>query len=105
MTVEDKNINAGSEIFSHVLLTHYTPAKGTSWLSNKYFRSGNDIITTRDADKTVSHWLNLFQESLTAYKTNNVLILWGDDFAHENAYRTYRSLDAIIRSIETRLEM
>ena len=53
-------VHANREIFAHVLLTHYTPAKGTTWLANKYYRSGDDIISAKDADKLVTQWLTLF---------------------------------------------
>lgn len=70
-----------TEIFAHALMTHYTPMKG-DWLSNKFYRFGSDTPTRKFADKEAYRWFELFNEKLRAYKTNNILILWGDDFAH-----------------------
>lgn len=41
---------------------------------------------------------------MRAYKTNNVLILWGDDFGHLDASLTYEALDTCIKAIEDHLE-
>lgn len=45
------------------------------------------------------NWLDLFEETLKAYKTKNILILWGDDFAHNRADLTYDTLDKVIVSL------
>lgn len=40
---------------------------------------------------------------MEAYRTNNVLILWGDDFAHKKADLTFDALDTTLSSIKTHL--
>ena len=39
------------------------------------------------------------QEQSKWYKTNNVLLMWGDDFSHVFANTTYAVMDKIIEDI------
>ena len=41
-------------------------------------------------------WIEHFERQTKAYQTDNVLILWGDDFAHEFADSSYENLAKII---------
>ena len=34
------------------------------------------------------------------YRTNAIIILWGDDFAHENAKKSYENLNTLINALE-----
>lgn len=89
--------DASSEVFGHVLFTKYHPPK-ESWLNEKIYRQG---MYTSDAlgETLAHHWVEHFEEQQAAYRTNHLLVLWGDDFAHKNADRTYASLDTIMLKI------
>ena len=52
------------------------------------------------AEKFVNH----FDAQLDIYRTNNVLILWGDDFAHERAENTYTTCNNAIKAINSHLD-
>ena len=36
-------------------------------------------------DKAARNWFNFFKAHANSYHTRNILVLWGDDFAHVNA--------------------
>ena len=40
---------------------------------------------------------------MDSYRTKNVLVMWGDDFAHSNSY-SYDILDRIMKSVEDQIE-
>ena len=51
------------------------------------------------AETLAQNWVQHFEDQHAAYRTNHLLVLWGDDFAHKNADRTYASLDTIMLKI------
>ena len=51
------------------------------------------------AQMQASLWTNHFEDHIKAYRTKEILILWGDDFAHIHADATYANLDDIIEAI------
>ena len=49
-------------------------------------------------------FIRLFREQEQAYRTSNVLVLWGEDFTHVNAELSYANLDRVIEYIEKKLD-
>ena len=87
-----------NEIFAHVLFSRYGPPNDVSdddWLLNKYYTSGSALIPKHQAWLMAPHWVKYFEKQLRAYRTNQVLVLWGDDFAHFDANLTFNALDFI----------
>lgn len=48
-------------------------------------------------------WIEFFEKELAAYKTPNVMMIWGDDFAHQYS-STFNVLDMMLTAIEAELE-
>lgn len=70
---EEKN-----EILAHALHDHYNPP---------YFVPSSAYMTGAPYSKNLARsiadqWLSYFDDYLKAYKTRNIIVLWGDDFAH-----------------------
>lgn len=55
-------------------------------------------------DKHPEKWLEYFDQQRKAYKTKNILVLWGDDFSHQRADLTFKWLDEIIADIQMAME-
>ena len=56
-------------------------------------------MTPANAKALALKWIQHFDAQRRAHRTNNVLVLWGDDFAHEKADRTFANLNLTIHSI------
>ena len=87
---EEKN-----EILAHALHDHYNPP---------YFVPSSAYMTGAPYSKNLARsiadqWLSYFDDYLKAYKTRNIIVLWGDDFSHQNAHATYSSLETTIETI------
>ena len=74
----ESNSQKSPEIFAHVLHDHYTPP---DFMSNGAFKTGTNYSKVQ-AKYKIKAWLNYFDKYLKSYKTRNILVLWGDDFAH-----------------------
>lgn len=55
------------------------------------------------AKELAPKWIEFFEKELAAYKTPNVMMIWGDDFAHRDS-STFDVLDMMIDAIEVELE-
>ena len=87
----------GEQIFCHMLNTHYSSPSGFSFESSS--RSYTPIID-KEAQSTkdvVSRFMQHVNTLKNQYKsTNNIFVMFGDDFANENAFATYLNLDNLI---------
>ena len=45
-----------------------------------------------------NQWFKHFEDQMRAFKTNQVLVLWGGDFAHTSG-KTYDTLDQILDNL------
>ena len=99
-TVDGNEREFKAQIFAHKLYEHYCPPQFVSHFGFERLSSYGDAYIRRD----VSKWMNYFDEYLKGYKTTNILVLWGDDFAHVDANRTYRILDTTIKEIQNHLQ-
>ena len=84
-----------TEIFAHAHITRYVPPE--KLIKQIYYKEGGLSQYMRVDD---IGWLNHFEDHAKAYKTNNVLIYWGDDFAHIDADKTYSALEKLILDLE-----
>lgn len=83
-------------LFSHVLFDHYTPPDAIPAL---YYHSGGNMKENhRNAVYHTKHWLDYFELQAKSYQTRDVLVMWGDDFAHYSG-STYDALDIMIDAI------
>ena len=64
-----------------------------SFVDKNLYRKGQKIsaISTKD----INRWIDYIDEQAFYSRTNNILILWGDDFAHFDANLTFNALDFI----------
>ena len=59
--IREETGDPNSEIFAHLLLTHYTPVKADEhWLDRDVFTGGNEVISHEKAREDAWHWLELF---------------------------------------------
>lgn len=90
--------NYGNEqIFTHLLNTHYSSPKGFSFeTSSRYYTP----IINKEAPETTNVINKVYQHISTlknTYKTtNNLFVLFGEDFTSENAFSLYENLDNLI---------
>ena len=99
---DSSKASSHSEIFGHVLFTSYSPPKDT-WLNKAYYTQGMSM-SEKTAEGQAHRWISHFEEQEAAYRTNNLLILWGDDFAHRMADKTYGALDMIMLKIREHMD-
>ena len=67
---------ARPEIFAHMLFDHYNPPDFVAYLAYH----GNHVKPFNENHGT--NWFNYFTSQAEAYRTKNVIVLWGDDFSH-----------------------
>ena len=86
----------GDGILAHVLNDHYNPPKFVR--RNDYTKSSTLEV---DSLIKVRQWLEYFEEQVKAYRTKNVLVMWGDDFSEPN----YNTASQIMRLVTDNLSM
>ena len=95
---EDDQLSEASSqkrgIFAHVLFDHYNPPK--AFVQSDLLKRGFSYMPIHNSP---DQWLEYFWKHTIAYKTRNVLVMWGEDFAHERAHETFEWLDQIITDI------
>ena len=83
-------------IFTHMHVTRYVPPE--DFVRHAYYRNGESI--PEKTDMKAGKWIEHFKWQSKIYRTNNILIYWGDDFAHYHADQTYHALDMIMDAIQ-----
>ena len=83
-------------IFAHLMFDHYTPPGfiNKNLINDKTLEQYN----THDTAK----WIEYFKEQEKAYRTKNIIVMWGDDLTHyredggtlENAVKIVEGLNA-----------
>ena len=81
---------------AHVLNDHYNPPNFVR--SSDYIKS---YRTEPNSAINVWQWLEYFEEQVKAYRTKNVLVMWGDDFSEPN----YNTASQIMRLVTDNLSM
>lgn len=90
---------APKEIFSHVLFDHYNPPSFVS----SYWYMDYAIVSDWQVINQVDEWIEYFDHQSSAYRTKNVIVMWGDDFSHMFD-TSYNTLDKIISILNRNFE-
>lgn len=87
-----------TSIFTHVLYDHYQPPDFV--YSDDYMVGAdpklNFVFVAGQSNE--QYWFKHFEAQISAFKTNQVLVLWGGDFAH-TSNKTYDTLDKLFESL------
>ena len=67
------------EILAHMLFDHYNPP---SFVTPSFYNSSRRKVFTIESK---INWFQYFDSQVEAYRTRNVIVLWGDDFTHKYA--------------------
>lgn len=85
-------------IFTHALFAHYSAPEGM----NMYMTGGDDPWindpknTDYNAPKYAAKLLDKIKERQQAYATDDIFVVFGDDFKYINAHWMYNSMDNMI---------
>jgi len=71
-------------------------------ISDTYYRKGARL--DKYEGSALKNWINHFEDQTNRYRTNNVLILWGDDFAHYDAEKTFNALEVVMKSLQNKID-
>ena len=93
----DVGANASATMFTHVLHTHYSAPRGFDWEEGSGV--GVNANNVRERAKDLSRQLH---ERMSAYRTNQLLVPWGDDFKFRNAQHQFSQMDQIINEVMAR---
>lgn len=79
-----------------MLFDHYDPPA---------FVKQDTFVTGRRSNITMysKKWLDYFQEQVNSQRTDNILVMWGGDFSHQNG-ETYNALDEIMEGLREAIE-
>ena len=80
-----------------MLYDHYN---APDFVNRQYYVDGN--YGSDPAAYDTPMWYDYFERQLSVYKTDNILVMWGDDFSHKRADRTFYALDTIIDQLESK---
>ena len=98
----NKSLGDSVEIFTHIMQDMY-------WFPSDFGYDERDFawnpipiiddktLTTFNADSFSTKMVNYALHMKEHYRTNNMLIPWGEDFAYGNAWDDFSSGDALIR--------
>ena len=94
-------------LFAHALYDHYSAPGGFN-----YFNGGLSMKNTQNhADlSNVGNYVNkvrdyAFGQANQFFNHNQVLLMFGDDFSHPQADRSYQLMDAIIDMMQSEIEV
>jgi len=80
-----------SEIFTHVLHTHYSAPKGFDWEE-----SGSKVVTSQNVAQQASRLVKELKGRAECYRSNNLLVTFGDDFKFMNAEKQFSNMEQLI---------
>ena len=83
-----------TSIFTHVLHSHYSAPRGYDWEEPGVAR-----VSQWNAGSRAASLVSKLKSRAHAYKTNHLLVTFGDDFKFKNAGLQFRNMDLIIKSI------
>ena len=69
---------------------------GLNFMDRKTFSDGIDY-SEEDAKGHADNWFRMLQDYEDFYQTDNILVMWGDDWAHTDARKTYGAAEKIIK--------
>jgi len=88
--------NAQLMLFTHILHTHYAAPQGFD-----FENPGVPNIHQGNVAQRSQLFVDKMRERARAYRTNVILIPWGDDFKFRDASRQYSSMDLLIQWINS----
>ena len=83
-----------SDIFTHVLHTHYSAPRGYDWEDNS-----SPQINPQNAQQRAQQYVHEMQRRATAYRTDQLMVVHGDDFKFVRADVQFKNIDALIQYI------
>ena len=101
-TFVDGDHGVHREILAHCHYTHYNPMGSLNFMDRQVFSDGIDF-SEEDAQAVVDDFMKMFQTYEDVYRTDNILVMWGDDWAHKDAVKTYGAAEKIIKAIQAKM--
>ena len=86
------------EVFIHVVYDRARPPSAKIDLSKE--RLDEQIFRPQSVKEISKDLILQAYQQAKVYKTDNILILWGDELAHQNAEQSYRLFDLVKRQID-----
>lgn len=111
-----KSIGEKTQVFTHILDSHYGTPDGFSWehgiSQNLPDGDGDPVIidvapshmTKTNVDKRAKEFVAMAKERADWFRAPHVLIPFGGDFNFQNAFMVYKNLDKLIRYINKHSE-
>lgn len=90
----------GKKIFTHISYDHYCPSK-----TLRKYPCDKPVVLTQEELKAVSE--SFYQEMLDeskAYRHNNMLLYYGDDFSFQEADINYKNIEQIMDYVNTNMK-
>eukprot|EP01119_Soliformovum_irregulare_P019887 TRINITY_DN6388_c0_g1_i4.p1 TRINITY_DN6388_c0_g1~~TRINITY_DN6388_c0_g1_i4.p1 ORF type:complete len:1028 (+),score=331.23 TRINITY_DN6388_c0_g1_i4:166-3084(+) len=87
-----------TQIFAHVLHTHYSAPIGFDWEEH------STPINEHNLEGQSQHLVNILKERSRAYRTNQLMVPWGDDFKFQNADIQYDNMGKLIEHINSNID-
>ena len=95
------NYKSKSQIFTGVLYNGYNPPDGFCF--DEFCADPPIQDDPRMFDMNVQERVNTFVEETCdqakSYKTNHIILTMGSDFQYENAHRSFKNLDKLIKYV------
>lgn len=93
------SLSSKAEMFTHVLHTHYAAPKTFDWEEDAVAVSDTNI------QYRASYFVSSLKERAQAYRTNQLLVPWGDDFKFQNSDVQFNNMDKLISHINSNPEV
>ncbi|XP_001866193.2 lysosomal alpha-mannosidase [Culex quinquefasciatus] len=94
----------GSDLFTSVLYNHYSAPPGFCFdvlCSDDPFVDGVDSVENNVKEK-VDLFLTWVNNMATKYRSNNLILTFGDDFNYMDARMNYKNMDKLIKYVNAR---
>ena len=92
---EGADMGDKSQIFTHVLHTHYSAPKGFDWEE----RGISPKLTAKNVVQRAAVYIKEIEKRSLDYKTEHILVPFGDDFKFQNAQLQFEQMDYLIEII------
>eukprot|EP00347_Sterkiella_histriomuscorum_P015208 403357903 len=97
------NIQSSSRpLLTHNMIRHYNPPCGIS-LQNYFNKGSTSSMYSQQVNQYKSNpnsLINCLNDAISAYKTHNLLWIWGDDFSFYYADQNYNFMDQLISIVQ-----
>lgn len=89
------SLGAASDIFTHVLHTHYSAPQGFDW------EEGASPVSPGQEASRANQLLSELRSRARSYRTSNLLVAFGDDFKFKNAEYQFSNMQRLIEYINS----